>query len=70
MAAKLRWSKGSLWLGALKVADTVGWGDDEGVRFRPAGGEWSDPYQAPSDLQQDCESEVRRLLKEAGVEVQ
>lgn len=69
MAAKLEWRKGSLWLGAIEVAETVGWGTDEGVRFKPSGGAWSDPYQDPADLQQDCESEVRRLLREAGIEV-
>lgn len=69
MTAKLEWAKGSLWLGVLLVAETTGWGTDDGVRFRPSGGAWSDPYQDPADLQQDCEFEVRRLLKEAGVEV-
>jgi hypothetical protein len=68
MAAKLEGRKGSLWFGALKVTDTVGWGTDEGVRYKPSGGEWSAPYQEPADLQQDCESEVRRLLREVGVE--
>jgi len=30
----------------------------------------SEPYQREADARQDCESEVRRLLKDAGVEVE
>jgi hypothetical protein len=61
------WNSGCLWFGAMMVAETVGWGTEDGVRFRPSGGAWSDPYQEPTDLQQDAEAEVLRLLKDAGV---
>lgn len=70
MAAKLEWAKGALTLGGLIVAGTTlerrGWE----YRIPSVDGLEGGPYESLSDARQDCESEVRRLLKEAGVDVE
>jgi len=70
MAAKLTWLGDSLMLGVFRA-----------VEVRRFGPKWHG-YRAPAtainfvsvetdeDAKQDAESEVRRLLKEAGVEVE
>jgi hypothetical protein len=73
MAARLRQSKedGGLYLGQVRVAEyeKAPWGQIE--RYRISGlREWSQRYEHPSDCMQDAEADVRRLLKEAGVEVE
>lgn len=68
MTTKLEWKIGSLWLGRIEVARTE-WTSRSANRYRVAGHEWSIRYEDATDCQNDCESEVRRLLEEAGVEV-
>jgi hypothetical protein len=71
MAARLRQSKedGALYLGEIRVAeyDKAPWGTCERFRISGAVG-WSHRYEYSDDCMQDCESEVRRLLKETGVD--
>jgi hypothetical protein len=80
MAARLKWWRGYLRLGQLVLARV---GENGGLwtyrLSKPAkwGGEGddakavpSDPYERKRDCMADCESEVRRLLKAAGVEVE
>ena len=64
MAAQLEWEGRMLMLGPIMVGEvhpTRAW------RYRIAPRQWSQPYQDEADCRQDLESEVRRLLKEAGV---
>jgi len=71
MAAKLTWSTGYLWLGQLPLAHMRHTGR-KGWQWTLTGHGWrSAPsrYETKEDAQQDCESEVRRLLKDAGVDV-
>ncbi len=66
MAAKLEWKIGSLWLGRIEVARTE-WRGGYAHRYQIGGHDWSQSYQDEADCRQDLESEVRRLLKDAGV---
>lgn len=82
MAAKLAWDGDKL---VLEHRDGFTQGERvvAEVRTRCAGSEYdfvllrgrdginevSEPYQNGADARQDCEAEVRRLLKSAGVEV-
>lgn len=69
MAVKLEWDNISLMLGPIRVAQVAVTGKQ--WRFQIPMGERamfeSVGYQRGNDCMQDCESEVRRLLKEAGV---
>jgi hypothetical protein len=65
MAAKLEWTNGGeLMLGAFVLARL------SPRRYSVMTGHESERYDDPEDMVQDCESEVRRLLREAGVEVE
>lgn len=76
MAATLEWNGNALDLRLWPEADIVG---RVGIVRARADGitcyyvtavvmrRVSEPYQREEDARQDCESEVRRLLKEAGV---
>jgi hypothetical protein len=67
MAAKLRWDGRLLMLGEVMVGEAHplnGW------RYRVAPRQWSKTYEDEADCRQDLESEVRRLLKDAGVDVE
>jgi hypothetical protein len=69
MAAKIEWQHGALLLGTLIVGRVTlnhgGWN----YAISSAGGESGGPYESMTDAKQDAESEVRRLLKAAGVDV-
>lgn len=74
MAARLKVTTNGVWLGELRLASfrsADAWGLEitnyvlgDGTRQK------SKRYDSPDDCVQDCEREVRRLLKEAGVEVE
>lgn len=64
---RIEWRRGSAWLGDIRVAETLGWGQPEGIRWRLSGGEWSEPIQEPKELQDACESGVWKALRAAGV---
>lgn len=78
MAAKLEWDGRvldlSLWpdtgIGRVGIVrarmDGAGWEYITNVGARAVSG----VYEAEADARQDCTSEVRRLLREAGVEVE
>lgn len=66
MTAKLAWRSGDLWLGRMWVAG-IEWRAADGYRYKIPHRPDSEPYQSAADARQDAESEVRRLLKEAGV---
>lgn len=70
MAAKLEWRHGALLLGTLIVGRVAlnhgGWN----YAIPSSGGENGGPYESMTDAQQDAEAEVRRLLKDAGIEVE
>lgn len=71
MAAKLEWVGYNLYLGEWRLAEVRTLGPKR-FRFRApcdALGDGKREYESAQDAFQDCESEVRRLLKEAGVEV-
>lgn len=68
MAARLEWKHGDLMLGQIRLAETQ-WTSHSKHQWRVAGFDWHETYEVADDAQQDCESEVRRLLKAAGVEV-
>lgn len=68
MAERLEWNGVTLRLGPFVLAE-VGRDDQRRARYRIGRKVASDPYESMVDCMQDCESEVRRLLKEAGVEV-
>lgn len=65
MAAKLEQRRGAVWLGEFRLASTEhvagGWRYVAGLTI-------STPRETRSDALNDAESEVRRLLKEAGVD--
>ena len=63
MAAKLEWVDEKLMFGAFVLARL------EARRYVLATGHESERYDEPEDMAQDCEAEVRCLLREAGVEV-
>lgn len=69
MAINLVWKNGALTCGGLILAGTTlerrGWE----YRISSTDGLSGGPYESLSDARQDAESEVRRLLKEAGVEL-
>jgi hypothetical protein len=73
MAAKLEWRGDALWLGDFVLGETKRVTGVTGVtrtwRYW-AGRNQSELYESISECQQDCESEVRRLLKTAGVEIE
>lgn len=66
MAAKLTWKIGYLWLGRIELAKTE-WRSGHAHRYQIGGHDWSKSYENDADMRQDCETEVRSLLKEAGV---
>jgi hypothetical protein len=73
MAARLTWKGNELYLGRTKMAEVRERGSER--RMYPdyeyvLGPEdkISDPYQNKADARQACETEVRRLLKNAGAE--
>lgn len=76
--ARLTWYRGWLRLGRLAIARMAE--DMDGWRYRVSRPrKWSgaasqpnvsDAYERAKDCRADCEAEVRRLLKEAGVEVE
>jgi hypothetical protein len=73
MAARLVWRKRALLLDGKEVARIKRWGVG-GWAYRISFGDVFvetevEKYEVQRDCQQDCESEVRRLLKGAGVEV-
>lgn len=70
MAAKLEWSGDVLKLGRwdlARVGTIVGVGVCYAIPDTERG--VHGPYEDEADAQQDCEAEVRSLLREAGVEV-
>lgn len=73
MAARLEWVGAFLKIGPFALAE-VAPDDNQQHRFRlnikGAKGIASDPYESILDCMQDCEAEVRRLLREAGVVVE
>lgn len=74
MAAKLEWKKRGLLLDGKEVARIKRWGVG-GWAFRISFGDSfmetePEEYEVQRDAQQDCETEVRRLLLEAGVETE
>lgn len=72
MAAKLEWSGDALMLGSLRVAQIVL--THKWWRFKIPVNDRSNFFSVGHDKADDCraaaESEVRRLLKEAGVEIE
>ena len=68
----LRWKGNDLLLGAfvlghvMTVGGTSEFFVDDAIEEVAKEG---DPYESEEDCRRDCETEVRRLLKEAGVEV-
>lgn len=70
MAARLEWKGDTLRIGKLAVARVVG-SEDEGwdVAVGVDGGRSSCPYENKGDARAEGYNEVRRLLREAGVEV-
>lgn len=71
MAAKLEWDGDELKLGRWTLARvgkvlSLGW--MYGIPDAESG--LHGPYEEPADAQQDAESEVRRLLKDAGIVVE
>lgn len=80
MAAKLEWKEqhafgARLMLGGWMLAETYRLGGKRGTAhvfkfsLTDTAVTESQPYESLADCMADCESEVRRLLKEAGVEV-
>lgn len=70
MAAKLEWRGDVLMMGPWELA-RVGEVPGVGMCYAIPDAERGvhGPYEDAADAQQDCESEVRRLLRESGVEV-
>lgn len=71
MAAKLEWTGHNLYLGEFRVAEVRTLGPRR-FRFRApcdTMGKGRKEYESIADAFQDCESEVRRLLKKAGVDL-
>lgn len=66
---RLEWRRGSLWLGEIMVAETTGWGTEDGLRWRLSGAsDWGyESFQEPKDLQAACESGVKEALAKVGV---
>lgn len=71
MAAKLEWNGGWLMLGGWRLGEV----ESGGSAWTPIVTRWpakTDEHLTPredeADARQDLESEVRRLLKEAGVD--
>lgn len=72
MAARLEWKGHNLYLGEWRVAEVRTLGP-KWFRFRAPCDtlvEGKQDYETAADAFQDCESEVRRLLKDAGVGVE
>jgi hypothetical protein len=74
MAAKLKVNTKGVWLGALRLASFRA-SDARGLEITnyvlgDGSNQKSARYDSSDDCVQDCESEVRRLLNAAGVEVQ
>lgn len=69
MAAKLEWKDRGLRLGIWELAYVMSGAKDTKhfMYVIDSGHVVSEDYEKESDCRQDCESEVRRLLKEAGV---
>lgn len=72
MAARLEWKGRHMWLGDERTTGCIfkrnGWRWSLDKRTGPR--KMSEPYESEADCRRDCESEVRRLLKYAGVEVE
>jgi hypothetical protein len=71
MAAKLEVNRRGVWLGKLRLAAFVEDAHGCATKYVVADGK-HDPskhYEEPEDCRWDAESEVRRLLREAGIEV-
>jgi len=69
MAAKLTWEDRGLKLGIWELAYVMSGSRDE-KRYMyviDSGHVVSEEYESEADCRQDCETEVRRLLREAGV---
>jgi len=66
MAARLLIDGDGIWLGRLRLAQW--WIKGRMAQYRLAGCTASKVYESLVDCMQDGESEVRRLLKEAGVD--
>lgn len=58
-----------LWLGAIRVGE-MRWSSQWQYQWRTSGGDWDAKYPTPDAARKDLEAEVRRLLKEAGCEVE
>lgn len=69
MAAKLRWEGDALWLGEFVVGELKRVTGVRSIHRYWAGRRQSATYENPQDCMQDCETEVRRLLKKAGVDL-
>jgi hypothetical protein len=70
MAAKLTWMGDALWLGDFVVGEIKRVTGVRATHRYWAGRRQSELYESPQDCMLDCESEVRSLLKAAGVEVE
>jgi hypothetical protein len=71
MAAKLEWNKYDLMMGPFELAYVLRQGSQWKMLILAVPGTMDVEkarYETDVDAMQDCESEVRRLLKEAGVE--
>lgn len=71
MAARLEWNGNAVQMGPFVLGFTESMSGRH--RFVVRNGRQdkpSDAYESLVDCMQDCESEVRRLLKEAGCEVE
>ena len=69
MAARLEWENGALVAYEVAIANVSKRGDDWVYVARVDGRRIvSPPYESEADCRQDCMAEVRRLLKEAGVD--
>jgi hypothetical protein len=70
MPVMLKWKGDELFLGKTKMAEVrASTHGDHAVYVLGPEDKVSEPYESPEDARQDCETEVRRLLKAAGAEV-
>jgi hypothetical protein len=72
MAAKLEVNQRGVWLGKLRLASFLKSSSGIVINYMVADGshQKSRRYEEPEDCRWDAESEVRRLLRDAGVEVE
>lgn len=66
MTVKPKWDGNALMLGKTKMAEVREF--PEGWRWCHSHGAWREPYEEKTDAMQDCEAEVRRLLRQAECE--